>query len=87
MVIRQSTCSNLIRYDITGSNFILKTVIQNLNSKVRFLDFSSDSNYLIVEEDSDNIFVIEVFSKKKIYTENLNFKIDWAFFSSILFLA
>lgn len=52
-------------------------MIQNFNSSIRFLDFSIDSNYLLIEDNLEEYIIIEIHSKKIVNLAQINFDIEW----------
>ena len=57
--------------------FTPKLSISELNASVKFLDFSLDSVFLLIEDNLDETHFIDIFNKKRyLNTGDLNFEIE-----------
>lgn len=63
-------------YDIL-QGFVLKSVLDKFDSFISTIDFSIDSNYLIIEDNLYNTFYFEIQTKKHITLDDVNFEIEW----------
>ncbi len=51
--------------------------IDNLTSKIEFLDFSTDSNFLLFKDTSDNSTIIDLSNMKKVPMIQVDFSAEW----------
>lgn len=59
--------------------FVPKNIIQNFNTSIKYLDFSVDSNYLLIKDNLDEVIFIEIHSKKIVNIADLNYEIEWMY--------
>ena len=59
------------------NNFKLLCLIDNLNTNVAYLDFSTDNFYLLYKDVSDEIEIIDLSLQKRINTLYLEFDFEW----------
>lgn len=59
------------------NNFKLLCSIDNLNTSVEFLDFSTDNFYLLYKDISDEIAIIDLSLQKRINTLYVEFDLEW----------
>lgn len=58
--------------------FTPRLCLTELNASVKFLDFSLDGAFLLIEDNLDEIHFLDVFSKKRyVNMDELNFEIEW----------
>lgn len=63
-------------YDILNG-FVLKNILDKFDSYIRSIDFSVDSNYLIIEDNIGNTFHFEIQTRRHVTLDELNFEIEW----------
>lgn len=51
--------------------------IDNLNTSVEYLDFSTDNFYLLYKDMSDEIAIIDLSLQKRINTLHVEFDLEW----------
>lgn len=62
-------------YDIVNG-FVHKNQIQNLNTRIKFLDFSKESTYLLLEDYLEEVLVIDIHQKTVISSKSY-FDMEW----------
>jgi len=63
-------------YDVLNG-FVLKNILDKFDSYIRSMDFSVDSNYLIIEDNIGNTFHYEIQTRRPVTLDELNFEIEW----------
>ena len=62
-------------YDIVNG-FIHKNQIQNLNTRIKFIDFSKESTFLLIEDYLEEVLVIDIQQKQVINNKGF-FDLEW----------
>ena len=58
--------------------FTPRLSLTELNASVKFLDFSLDSAFLMIEDNLDEVHYLDVFNKKRyVNVEDFNYEIEW----------
>ena len=62
-------------YDIVNG-FIHKNQVQNLNTRIKFIDFSKESSFILLEDYLEEVLVIDIQQKKVINNKGF-FDMEW----------
>ena len=62
-------------YDIVNG-FIHKNQVQNLNTRIKFIDFSKESTYILIEDFLEEVLVIDI-QQKTVITNKGFFDMEW----------